>query len=192
MAKKWYLPIMAPGLPFILTGLGVTLLCGILSLCTPWAGTFFGCAIACALTTGLLAWFFRDPERNPEEAAMSRLKAKGQLPVLAPADGRITDIVEMGTHKRIGVFLSIFDCHVQRSPVSGHVSGVQRKAGKKLPAFHPHSSAKSAAAIISLEHPTLGKVVVRQIVGAIARRIITQVKIGDSLQLGQRLGMILM
>lgn len=131
--------------------------------------------------------FFRDPDR---------VAPADPLAILAAADGTVADIVEIEetevAHrkmKRVGIFLSVFDVHTNRMPVSGRVSYIQHYPGKFLDARHPEATSKNEAQTWAFqgEHAVL---VVRQITGAIARRIVAWAKIGDILQKGERFGMI--
>lgn len=169
------LPIAAPGWPFLLPATGATLLSYL------FYRPILGFITAITL---LLFWFFRDPERHPE--------SEDSNAILSPADGKIADITEVGEFRRVGIFLSIFNCHVQRSPLDGVVESVERKGGLFLAAFNPEASAKNVSSTITCTHPTLGKFKVRQITGLIARRIITDVTAKSHIQKGARIGMILM
>lgn len=135
--------------------------------------------------------FFRDPERAvPTE----------QLAVVSPADGKVSDITEIehdpvigGPAVRIGIFLSVFNVHVNRSPCDGKVIDVKYKTGKFINALkHGEASSDNESNTIVLAEPdgTEPVVVVKQIVGLIARRIICTVKPGDRLGRGERFGMI--
>jgi phosphatidylserine decarboxylase len=134
--------------------------------------------------------FFRDPDRrSPRESGI----------LIAPADGKVVEISKLETHPdiggpatRIGIFLSVFDVHVNRSPCSGIVRRVSYKPGQYLDARDPNSGQLNEANTIVIEpdDPSKGPIVVRQIAGLIARRIICSVKVGDHVELGQRIGLI--
>jgi phosphatidylserine decarboxylase len=133
--------------------------------------------------------FFRDPQREvPTEPGL----------LVAPADGVVTDIekVESIPHLgtpgyRLSIFLSVFDVHVNRSPIAGEVLHREEKVGAFLDARHPESHLRNASCTWCLEESDTGRrVVVRQITGAIARRIVPWSKVGDTLQRGERFGMI--
>jgi len=142
----------------------------------------------------VLLWlfaFFRDPERKvPAE----------QLAMVSPADGTVSDVTELenddllgGPAVRIGIFLSVFNVHINRSPCDGKVLRVNYKRGKFINAMkHNQASEENESNTVVLAEPTTGRpvAVVKQIVGLIARRIICDVKEGDSVQRGQRIGMI--
>ncbi len=135
--------------------------------------------------------FFRDPERHvtAEQHAM-----------VSPADGKVSDITEVehdellgGPAVRIGIFLSVFNVHVNRSPCDGKVINVEYKKGKFINAMsHAKASDENESNTVILGEPDSGKpiAVVKQIVGLIARRIIFTAKQGDALKRGDRIGMI--
>ena len=131
--------------------------------------------------------FFRDPNR-PVPA--------GPNLVVAPADGRVRDIVELDEKeifktktRRVGIFLSIFDVHTNRAPIDGRIVYRQHHAGLCLDARDPNCSEKNEAMTWGFENPR-GLIVVRQLTGAIARRIVAWANVGDELKKGERFGMI--
>ncbi len=127
--------------------------------------------------------FFRDPARRiPSEAGL----------LVSPADGTVVEISEVAedeflktTCHKIGIFLSVFDVHVNRSPCDGTVRATKYRPGKFLDARHPDCGRLNESNTIHL-----GDVVVRQISGAIARRIVCEAKPDDVLSRGQKFGMI--
>lgn len=139
---------------------------------------------------GLIVWFFRDPER--------RIPSGGGV-VVAPADGKIVSITEIddqefvgGRAVEVGIFLSIFNVHINRAPMAARVIGLKYREGKYLNALRPESARENEQLAIRLEQntPPYRRMIVRQITGAIARRIVCWVKPGDELAAGERLGMI--
>jgi phosphatidylserine decarboxylase len=131
--------------------------------------------------------FFRDPNR-PVPA--------GPNLIVAPADGRVRDIVELDETeilktktRRVGIFLSIFDVHTNRAPIDGRIVYRQHHAGLCLDARDPNCSEKNEAMIWAFENPR-GRIVVKQLTGAIARRIVAWANVGDELKKGERFGMI--
>ncbi len=136
------------------------------------------------LSLGLfLAYFFRDPERRP--------CGEG---VLSPADGRVVEVGRVlddfvGDAHRVGIFMSPFDVHVNRSPVEGKVVGVRYVPGKRAVAFAPKASEVNERNYVMIEGP-LGRFKVCQIAGLLARRIVCYVGEGSSLSRGQRIGII--
>jgi len=123
--------------------------------------------------------FFRDPQRSSDAAPNA---------VLAPADGRILDVQSNGRELEITIFLSIFNVHVTRSPVSGQLTSCERFSGGYEAAYKPSASNNSRCAL-SIDSP-FGPIVVTLISGAVARRIHTWVGPRDSLERGQRIGLI--
>jgi phosphatidylserine decarboxylase len=143
---------------------------------------------AWAIIPGLLAifflWFFRDPERAiPQEAGA----------VVSPGDGRVTDIstVTVGNEKqmRVSIFLSVFDVHVNRSPIGGVVRDVRYQRGQFMNAMNAVSAEKNEQNIVTLEDHDQ-RIVFKQIAGLLARRIVFYPKVGDRLERGQRVGLI--
>ena len=131
--------------------------------------------------------FFRDPNR-PVPA--------GPNLIVAPADGRVRDIVDLDEKeilktktRRVGIFLSIFDVHTNRAPIDGRIVYRQHHAGLYLDARDPNCSEKNEAMTWAFEN-SRGAIVVRQLTGAIARRIVAWANVGDELKKGQRFGMI--
>jgi phosphatidylserine decarboxylase len=144
-------------------------------------------AVLPAVLLGWVFYFFRDPERTPELLAPDL--------VIAPADGRVTDIELVneplffqGQARRVSVFMSVFDVHVQRSPYTGQVRLVHYQPGDFAPAYlkDTHSNESN---LIGLETPR-GPLAIKQIAGVLARRIVCRVQPGDTLVTGQRLGLI--
>ncbi|NUN50409.1 MAG: phosphatidylserine decarboxylase family protein [Candidatus Brocadiae bacterium] len=133
--------------------------------------------------------FFRDFER-PVPADPDAL--------VSPADGRVTEITEceeplyiQGPAVRIGIFLSVFNCHINRTPWESEVEYVRFTPGLFLDARHPDSGPKNQSNALGLKCPATGaKLLVRQVTGLIARRIICTAKPGDRLKRGERFGMI--
>ena len=139
-------------------------------------------AIPPLLLALFLLWFFRDPEREIPDTAGA---------VVSPADGKITDVIAAGGEKRarISIFLSVFDVHVNRSPIAGVVREVRYQRGQFLNAMNAVSAEHNEQNIVTLEGS--GQVVIfNQIAGLLARRIVFYPKVGDLLQRGQRVGLI--
>ena len=141
-------------------------------------------AILPILLACFFLWFFRDPERAiPQEPDA----------LVSPADGRVTDIstVVVGQEKRlrVSIFLSVFDVHVNRSPVTGVVRDIRYQHGKFLDARSPECADLNEQNIVTVEGD--GQIVVfKQIAGLLARRIVFHPKVGDRLVRGQRVGLI--
>jgi phosphatidylserine decarboxylase len=136
----------------------------------------------------LIMYFFRDPQRAiPDDPAA----------LVSPADGTVTHVEEVsetdfpgGRALRISIFLSIFNVHVNRSPRTARVMKVRYFPGAFLDARNPNSAVRNEQLWIDLEEPNGRPLRVKQISGAIARRIVCWLKAGDSLWAGERLGMI--
>jgi phosphatidylserine decarboxylase len=139
------------------------------------------------LLTAFVFYFFRDPEREIPS---------GEGAVISPGDGKIIDIREVdessfigGPCRRITIFLSVFNVHVQRAPVSGDVAHREYRPGEFAVAWHPKASEKneqSSLGLIARGH----RVLVRQIAGLIARRIVTYPEQGGQVERGERIGLI--
>jgi phosphatidylserine decarboxylase len=148
---------------------------------TPWLSLLFLLLISSALA------FFRDPNRTtPAEPNL----------VVAAADGTVTDIVEVDENeflkkrsRRIGIFLSIFDVHTNRAPIDGRIIYRQHRPGLCLDARRPECSEKNESMTWAFEN-SRATIVVRQLTGAIARRIVAWSQVGDELKKGDRFGMI--
>jgi phosphatidylserine decarboxylase len=147
------------------------------------------------LVLPVIVWlfaFFRDPEREITTDAQA---------MVSPADGLVSDVTELdacdlvggGPAVRIGIFLSVFNVHVNRAPCDGTVAQVVYKKGKFINAMsHATASSDNESNTIVLNEPGTQEPVcaVKQIVGLIARRIICTSKAGDTLKRGERFGMI--
>jgi phosphatidylserine decarboxylase len=131
-----------------------------------------------------LLWFFRDPERAiPTEPGL----------IVSPADGKVTDIsptqLDGWPCTRVSIFLSVFDVHVNRSPVSGTIKDVTYRPGKFLNAMNAASAEGNEQNIVTLQGEGI-TLAFKQIAGVLARRIVFNHKPGDILARGQRVGMI--
>ena len=171
------LPIARQGWPFILPLLGLAVI-GLMTL--PIGG---GVLLVLAV---FVTYFFRDPERTiPTEPGVFLSPADGQVVGIEPhaqgPDGRI------GT--RLSIFLSVLDVHVNRAPLAGTVLAITYQPGKFMPAFRPEAGTVNEQNVVTLQTGT-GQVVVRQIAGILARRIVCWVKPGDTLSAGERFGLI--
>lgn len=134
-----------------------------------------------------VAYFFRDPERSGP---------RGERVVIAPADGKVVLIQEVeepafmgGRTKRISIFMNVFNVHVNRYPVSGTVRYVKYNPGKFLNAAVEKSSLENEQMSVGIESGGV-RVLVRQIAGLIARRIVTYSKEGEQVEQAQRMGLI--
>lgn len=147
----------------------------------PWLSLFWGLLIT------YVFYFFRDPKR---------IIPSGPDVVVSAADGVVVEIKEMiepevlqVPMKRVAVFLSVFDVHVNRAPIEGRVSFLKHHPGRFLDARHPEATRVNESQVWAFEGKT-ATLVVRQISGAIARRIVGWAKPGDHVRKGERFGMI--
>lgn len=148
-----------------------------------------GAAVVPALGLLFTLAFFRDPRR--------RIPA-GEETLVAPADGRISDITEVSENGplgepavRVGIFLSVFDVHVNRTPCSGVVRSTHYQPGEFLDARDPECPRRNERNDIVIERPPRAdRVLIRQISGALARRIVCALREDDRVAKGQRFGMI--
>ncbi len=180
------LPVAKDGWPIILGAFGVSVIAGLLSyLFGLWPLSYFsGLALAFALFS---LYFFRDPER---------LVPVDENAILSPADGKVIDIRDVeeptfcnGLVKRISIFMSVADVHVNRSPVAGKVVFENYNPGEFQLAWRDKASElneQNSIGIMSKDR----KFLVRQIAGYVARRIVCTVKPEQELAQGERFGMI--
>ncbi len=129
--------------------------------------------------------FFRDPERETPAIPGA---------VLSPADGKVMAVDELddpfvGPSKRVAIFLSPLDVHVNRAPIAGLVVGVTYSRGRFVAAYQPEAGRVNERCVINLQGET-ARVTVAQIAGVVARRIVCRVGPGDKLTAGERFGMI--
>jgi phosphatidylserine decarboxylase len=134
---------------------------------------------------GFFLWFFRDPERDiPQEPGL----------VVSPADGKITEIAQIltpyGGQIRISIFLSVFNVHVNRAPMSGVLKSVRYQRGQFLNAMNPESAMKNEQNIAMVEAADGAQITFKLIAGLLARRIVFHPKEGQRLDRGERVGMI--
>jgi len=144
-------------------------------------------AFGAAILFLLIVYFFRDP---------SRQIPKGENLILSPADGKIVqlkkvrdDLFLCSEAIQIGIFLSPLDVHVNRIPISGRVRFLQYLKGDYLVAYHEKASEKNEQTVIGIENGKF-KVLMRQVAGYIARRIVCDLKEGENVRAGERFGMI--
>jgi phosphatidylserine decarboxylase len=138
---------------------------------------------------GFLLWFFRDPSRQVPE---------GENSLVAPADGRVIGIDEVfetdylnEPATRVSIFLSALDVHVNRAPCAGVVEYLNYSAGKFHPAWGDAASKENESNSIGIcSSGACGRVLVKQIAGILARRIVCDAEVSDRLTKGQKIGMI--
>jgi phosphatidylserine decarboxylase len=141
-------------------------------------------AVLPVLLAAFFLWFFRDPKRAvPIEAGL----------VVSPADGKITEVARIqtpdGERIRLSIFLSVFDVHVNRSPIAGKVREIRYQEGKHLNALSRHCAEKNEQNVVTVQGDEFD-VTFKQIAGVLARRIVFRFKVGDFVQRGERVGLI--
>jgi phosphatidylserine decarboxylase len=146
---------------------------------------YWGWAVVPLLLAAFFLWFFRDPERTvPQEPGL----------IVSPADGKVTEVARIktpqGERYRLSIFLSVFDVHVNRSPVEGLLREVRYKKGEFLNALDPASAVKNEQNLAVVDCAEGYTVSFTQIAGLLARRIVFRRKAGDRLQRGERVGLI--
>ncbi len=166
------------GIPFLVGSLGPAAVLALVRR-PAWAAPF-------VLLAAFFGFFFRDPERrSPTDPAL----------VVAPADGRVLvaghardDGAPPGDWLQVSIFLSPLDVHVNRSPVAGRVARVDYRPGRFLPAYRAEAATANERTEIWIDHRA-GRVVCRQVVGVLARRIVCRTAVGDALRAGDRIGL---
>lgn len=166
--------IVRDGYPFIL----IPLVLGLLLISSSTLTLILG--ILLILFALFCAYFFRDPKIEV---------TKGEGLILSPGNGTVLEVSENDTEKVIRVFLSVFDVHLQRSPIDGKVTKVEYKPGKFLKAMEPEAHIVNEQNHIVIENEN-GTYVVKQIAGILARRCVSWVKPGDEIKAGDKIGVI--
>jgi phosphatidylserine decarboxylase len=154
----------------------------VFSTLSRWLGRIF------YLATAFTLYFFRDPERSIPQ---------GDCLIVSPADGKVVGIDSVehvpfidGPAKRVSIFLSIFDVHINRSPIKGKIAYRHYTPGEFLAAFEPKASVKNEQNAVGIEDGEGYRVLVKQIAGLIARRILCWKNPGDQVAAGERFGLI--
>lgn len=149
-----------------------------------WATRGWVWATLPVLLAAFFLWFFRDPERKIPDAPGL---------IVSPADGRVTETITLDTPQgpcqRISIFLSVFNVHVNRSPIAGTVRSVRYQKGLYLNAMNPASADRNEQNIVAISAPGYD-VSFKQIAGLLARRIVCTLREGDIVDRGQRVGLI--
>lgn len=173
------LPLAPEGWAFILPFLALTAVALLMQ--------FYVVATLLGLTTVFLLNFFRDPGRRGSEEP---------LDVLSPADGTIVTIRNVdsppweGLTTQISIFMSVFDVHVNRAPVTGELIHYQYNPGRKIAAFSDKSSVENEQNLIVLRGTGGREIALKQIAGLLARRIVFDLEVGERVARGERIGMI--
>jgi phosphatidylserine decarboxylase len=164
--------IAKEGYPYI----AILGLAGIIALVAGWRWPGAALLVLAAFVT----FFFRDPDRKFEGT---------ERQIASPADGKVVSVRQENGQEAISIFLSVFDVHINRAPISGKVSGIDYHKGKFLIAFDERASLENERNSITME--SQGKTVrFVQIAGLIARRIVCWRRPGETLQVGDRIGLI--
>jgi len=149
-----------------------------------WATGTWAWSIVPVLLAAFFLWFFRDPRRAiPSEPGL----------IVSPGDGLVTETAAIltpdGPRQRISIFLSVFNVHVNRSPIAGVLKSVQYQKGKYLNAMNPASADQNEQNIATVSGEGI-EVTFKQIAGLLARRIVFNLRQGDTVERGQRVGLI--
>ncbi len=179
------------GYPIIaaVTVLAVVLIALGVWLGPPWSALLIALAL---VAIGFTLYFFRDPVRTPPDEA-----ASGNL-LLSPADGRVVLVEDVaneplyikGPAKQVSIFLSPLNVHVNRAPATGVIEFDEYVSGDYLVAWHPKASEKNERSQLGLLHPSGHRVLFKQIAGAVARRIVYHITVGDRVRAGERFGIV--
>lgn len=154
-----------------------------------WPAAWVAVCIAAALAFAAVALFFRDPQRRiPDDPKV----------LVSPADGKVVEIAEVeapthvpGRAKKIAVFMSLFDVHVNRVPCEGRIEHVEHRPGQFMNAVRAEASAKNEANLVAIHNTEVDKpVLLMQIAGLVARRVVCIRRPGDALQRGERVGIV--
>jgi phosphatidylserine decarboxylase len=150
-----------------------------------WATGGWAWGIAPVLLAAFFLWFFRDPQRTVPA---------GPGLVVSPGDGLVTETVSISTpdgpRQRISIFLSVFDVHVNRAPIGGVLTAVRYRKGIYLNAMNPASADRNEQNIVTVRGEGGVEVTFKQIAGLLARRIVFNHREGETVERGQRVGLI--
>lgn len=149
-----------------------------------WVTGVWAWAVVPVLLALFFLWFFRDPERPiPADSGL----------IVSPADGLVTEATSISTpdgpRKRISIFLSVFDVHVNRAPIAGQLRQVRYHKGQYLNAMNPRSAESNERNVVTMYGEGI-EITFKQIAGLLARRIVFRFKEGDRVERGQRVGLI--
>jgi phosphatidylserine decarboxylase len=164
--------IAREGIPLVLAGLVLTAVL--------WIAGWGGAALAALALSAFVAFFFRDPERDvPRQEAA----------ILAPGDGKVIAVRDEGPERMVSIFLSLFDVHVNRAPISGVVQEVEHRPGRFLSAYKDAASRENERTRIVISGDR-GTVTFMQVAGLVARRIVCHLRAGQTVSAGDRVGLI--
>jgi len=149
-----------------------------------WTTGIWAWGIVPVLLAAFFLWFFRDPTRSVPT---------GSGLIVSPGDGKVTETALIdtpeGRKQRISIFLSVFDVHVNRSPIAGVLTAVRYQEGKYLNAMNPDSADRNEQNVVTVKGEGI-EVTFKQIAGLLARRIVFSPRQGDHVERGQRVGLI--
>ena len=178
--KQAHIPIACEGIPYILAAMFATLVTAVLG----WAAL----TILFLVVTLLIGHFFRDPER---------VSAAGEMDILSPADGRVIEVKRVPSVRftdkpamKISIFMSVLDVHVNRIPISGTIEGIYYKKGRFMAADVAQASEENEQNWLRIKSDAGADIVITQVAGLIARRIVCWPEIGDRVVQAERFGMI--
>lgn len=165
---------------------------GVLASLAAWlwlpASGFLAIALIMAAVLALVLWFFRLPQRAP---------VPGTDLIVSPCDGKVVVVEQVHEDEhfkdkriQVSIFMSPLNVHVNYHPISGTTTFRQYHPGKYLVAWHPKSSTHNERTTVVVRHPVHGEVLIRQIAGALARRICTYPQPGEAVVQGSELGFI--
>jgi len=168
-------------------------ICAAILLASPWLQWWIVAAalVPVVVVYAWVLWFFRDPDRSVPQ---------GEGLFVSPADGRVADITNIGPESelqrsgvRVGIFMNVFNVHLSRCPAAGTVESVEHRPGAFLDVRDPHAAERNESTTVRLKYEHQGRqypVLFRQVAGLVARRIVTDLSQGQSVNRGQRVGMI--
>lgn len=168
--------IAKEGFPFVVIPVVIGILFLVLGK-NAYTASFGSLAVVLAL---FCAFFFRDPSR--------KIPAGDHL-ILSAGDGVVMETGDVNGEKVIRIFLSVFNVHIQRSPVAGTVETVEYRPGKCIPAMKPEAHIVNEQNVFTIRSPK-GKIIVKQISGILARRVVAWSKPGDKVEAGGKIGLI--
>ena len=149
-----------------------------------WATGNWAWSIAPVLLAAFFLWFFRDPQRTVPA---------GPGLIVSPGDGLVTETVTIatpqGSRQRISIFLSVFNVHVNRSPIGGVIKAVRYRKGQYINAMNPDSAEHNERNVVTVSGEGI-EITFKQIAGLLARRIVFNLREGDIVTRGQRVGLI--
>jgi phosphatidylserine decarboxylase len=157
----------------------------VLAVALWWLTGSLWLAVVPVALAAFFLWFFRDPERIiPTEPGL----------IVSPGDGKVTETAAINTpdgpRKRISIFLSVFNVHVNRAPIAGVLTSVRYQKGQYLNAMNPASAEQNEQNVATVRGEDGIEVTFKQIAGLLARRIVFNCREGEAVERGQRVGLI--